>query len=103
MSAESVSDLGLSQGQPRTRVVRWSSDRTTASVLAKQAPPVVCYLTRSPVQVVVETTPLFLGNYRTSHSEILHSYSLDLFEELLLGSGPKYPEFLDKFRKLKFS
>ena len=44
--------------------------------------------------------PLFPGNYWTNHSEILHSYCLNLSDELLLGSGPKYPEYPEKFRKL---
>ena len=36
--------------------------------------------------------PLFLRNYWTNQSEILQSYCLDLSEERVLGSGPKYPE-----------
>ena len=47
--------------------------------------------------------PLFLGSYWTNHSEILHSSCLDLSEELLLGSGPKYPEFPKKILEINFS
>ena len=45
---------------------------------------------------------LFLGNYLTNQSEILHRYCLDPSEEHLLGFGPKYLEFRGKFRNLNF-
>ena len=42
--------------------------------------------------------PLFLGNYWTNQTDIFYSNWLDLPEELLLGLGPKYPEFPENFR-----
>ena len=45
---------------------------------------------------------MFLSNYDTNLPEILHKYCLDLFEELILGLAPKYPEFPEKFRNLNF-
>ena len=40
---------------------------------------------------------VFLLNYDTNSSEILHNYCLHLSEDLLLCSGPKYAEFPEKF------
>ena len=59
----------------------------------------------SPVQLFSEikfsgggahSDSLFLRNCWINPSEILHGYLLDIYEELLLGSVPKYQENIRK-------